>query len=474
MRIHTLSVLLIVYFAAFDVAALPAQQGGAQPVTELVISPRAVEHPVLKHRLLPAEYELREGNAAPILLRLAWEQTAYFSKVVPRFEEHLRLPLHDPKLIEAGTLLKRGLYEEMRRAAHRRTAHWEYPIGEQQGMVISLPDVQGARQLAGRGLSVWIRYHIATGQLEQAAEAIRVGFAISRHYGQTPFVVTQLIRVALNNLLLQRVEELVSQPGAANYYWALSALPRPLVDLRPALELQSQNLEESVEGLDRLEEPRSVEEWDNLARIVFQLYFNMPGAKPLTDAEKNEVRQRALARARAELPGWMEGGAGRVAGMPDSEAAVRWLVEQHHRQTQEITATMSLEGPAALEALRALQDRIEGFRKEIGFPGLLCTEIPHGLYLSCHSVQRRIDALRCVEAIRNFTATNSGTLPDTLDQITETPVPNDLLTGKPFQYERSGGSATLSAPDIASITGRAPRVHYRLTIRAAETNGSKK
>ncbi|MBW8883648.1 MAG: hypothetical protein JF612_02490, partial [Planctomycetia bacterium] len=156
-----LLVFCIVWLASSCLVRTGRAQAPIDPSpTELLVAPRAIEQPLLAHRLMPAEYELRDGNAAPIILRLAWEQTKYFTTVVPTFEEQLKLPLNDPKLIEAGPMLKPHFYEELRRAAHRRTAQWEYPLGEQNNLEIMLPDSQAARQIAGRGLSVWIRHQL--------------------------------------------------------------------------------------------------------------------------------------------------------------------------------------------------------------------------------------------------------------------------------------------------------------------------
>lgn len=443
---------------------LCAQQPAAPAPTELVLSPRAVEQPLLKHRLLPAEYELRDGNAAPILLRLAWEQTKYFTEVVPTFEEHLRLPLNDPKLIEAGPLLKDYFFEEMRRAAHRRTAHWEYPIGEQQNLEIRLPDTQAARQIAGRGLSLWIRYHIATGKLNEAEEAIRVGFALNRHVGRTPFIVTQLITVALNNLLLQRLEELLAQPEAANYYWALSALPRPLVDFRPAVELEARNIEQAI-GLVRLDDARTAQQWTDLDRAAFETYFTFSTAPQPADDEQKAIRRRCIGMARAELPAWVPGGANHVAAMSDSEAVVRWLIAQQHRMIEEIVAAMSLEPSAAVPALRDLQDRITAYRTQTRFPALPFAENPLNLNLTTYGLQRHVDALRAIEAIRHYAATHAGKLPESLDQITDTPAPLDPLTGKPFRYELANSTATLFAPGFPIDRGERAGINYRLTLR---------
>jgi hypothetical protein len=61
-------------------------------------------------------------------------------------------------------------------------------------------------------------------------------------------------------------------------------------------------------------------------------------------------------------------------------------------------------------------------------------------------LDRRIAALRCVEAIRLYAAAHDGKLPPALGDITEVPIPPDPMTGKPFDYRASGDRATLHAP----------------------------
>ena len=120
---------------------------------DLTLHPQAVEAPVLKYRLLPADSELKPGNAVPILLRLPWEQNAWMTKVYPTLHEWEARPLTDPEWKNAGHVLPPHFFNEMRRAAYRREAAWEYPIGEQVGYSILLPDVQGLRGFIGNGLA---------------------------------------------------------------------------------------------------------------------------------------------------------------------------------------------------------------------------------------------------------------------------------------------------------------------------------
>ena len=78
-------------------------------------------------------------------------------------------------------------------------------------------------------------------------------------------------------------------------------------------------------------------------------------------------------------------------------------------------------------------------------------------------LDRRVAALRVVEAIRLYAASHDGKLPEDLNQVTEVPVPDDPATGKPFEYRRDGAAAVLALPD-AGMKGR-PIPPYRITIR---------
>ena len=77
-------------------------------------------------------------------------------------------------------------------------------------------------------------------------------------------------------------------------------------------------------------------------------------------------------------------------------------------------------------------------------------------------IDRRVAALRAIEAIRLYTASHNGTLPESLSQITEVPVPEDPATGQPFEYHRDGNSATLVGPKAGLPP---PWPSYRITIR---------
>ena len=61
-------------------------------------------------------------------------------------------------------------------------------------------------------------------------------------------------------------------------------------------------------------------------------------------------------------------------------------------------------------------------------------------------VERRLNVVQYIEAIRLYAANHNGSLPPSLEAITEAPVPIDPATGKFFDYKVDGSTATLTAP----------------------------
>ena len=71
------------------------------------------------------------------------------------------------------------------------------------------------------------------------------------------------------------------------------------------------------------------------------------------------------------------------------------------------------------------------------------------VYLVEARTDRRIAALRCIEAVRLYAASHGGALPASMAEITEVPVPLDPVTGKSFEYAASETKATLTGPPPA-------------------------
>jgi hypothetical protein len=441
-----LSIILICFAWTTIVSAEDNPHGKME--CDLTVTAAAVGTSVLQHRLLPAEQELREGNAAPILLRLPWEQLPFMNEVVPKFAEFLEIPFNEPDRIRfAGEGISQRMLSEMRRAAYRRTADWEYPINEEPQSQILLPDVQGARNLIFRGLAVRIRFTIVQGQLDEAREGILVGLANSRHYARTPFIICQLVAAASANLMVDRLEELIPQEECPNLYWSLAALPGPFIPFQRAFEFERDMLVHSVDGLNDLGRERTPAQWAQLLESMLRALNDMPEA--LSEEQSREIKRIA----REELPKYEPERV--IDSLSDGELFIRWFMARRNALSDRMIAYASLSPPEAIDNLRRLELEMAEFAKDSRVGSFFVMKNPSSTYLGLTRIDRRIAALRVVEGLRHYAATHDGSLPERLEQMTETPAPLDPATGRPFEYKADsrGGLALLRAPGIKDGEG---------------------
>jgi len=443
----------------------------AQEPIELTVSPRAIEHPLMKYRLLPAEFEKKDGNAATIFLRLPFEQTQYMTEVVPTFNDYLEIPLDDPKLLDAGDVFNPRWYDELKRAAYRRDADWEYPIGEEKFFSIMLPDVQVSRSIMGRGLSVWIRHQLAHGHIDKAMEGIKVGLANSRHLSQTPIVIVQLVSTALNSMMCERIVELLNQPDCPNLYWAFTALPRPFLNRQPSYDMEQHLLFMDFPELQTPDDIKSDQAWNLLAHKVFHIMIETNQGKFLelsqTTQETSQIITKLAKIARKQLPQMTALPAQQIQSMSDAEAGLRFFVLKYEDLAHQLSAFANLEPVDAIPRMIDLNKQFNNFRTEVGLEDydLFNAEYAYLGYIGIHRTDRKIAALRIVEALRHYAATHQGKLPATLTDIKDLSIPKDPFTDKPFGYAVKNGVATLSGLDVLKDTKYNRSFTYKIKIR---------
>src|SRR5262249_7851898 len=87
-------------------------------------------------------------------------------------------------------------------------------------------------------LQVRFRAEVAGQRFDDAIRTAKTMFALSRHLGEHPSEVANLVGLWTAHLGLNTLAEMVQQPGCPNLYWALTDLPCPLVDLRKGVHGQ--------------------------------------------------------------------------------------------------------------------------------------------------------------------------------------------------------------------------------------------
>src|SRR3954467_2424323 len=205
-----------------------------QPVV-LDVQVAAAPVPALKYQLLPEVAEMNPGNAVPAYLKCFAEQHLFFFTKEPSEErERLRTcPLSD---IKPGSLKGYGgsALRQADHAARLEYADWNLlPQMREQGFMLLLPEVQQMRTLAN-ALVVRGRGQLVDKDYDGAVGTLKTLFALARHMGDHPTIITGLVGVAIAQMGCNLLEELVQQPGAPNLYWALTGLPAQLVDMRKA------------------------------------------------------------------------------------------------------------------------------------------------------------------------------------------------------------------------------------------------
>lgn len=447
--------LALLTWCCLSLAPLGAQESApekakpAGPKTVVVeITPRAIENPVLKYRFLPREDELKQGNAVPILLRLPWEQRAWMEKVYPNLQQWEDVPLTDPKWKEYSDIPPR-FFEEMKRAAYRRDAGWEYPIGETPAMTILLPDVQGLRAILGFGLSSRAKYHLSRGELNEALEVIKVGITNSRHIAATPFVVNQLVAATIQRSMFDRTLDLISQPKSPNLYWGLSNIPKGILSLERTADFEGQMLALTFPFIKDLDKSRDSQEWKKLFDQQLNLLAETMGmVVPKGEAGKKQAFAQAEQVARKELPKLLGYTPEKVAQMTMEEAVLRWFVTNHANLDSRYNAYSVLSAREALPQLLQLNLDCNEFYKHMNSKFFDFFKNPLFNYLSLNANYRRIQMLRVIEAVRHYTATHDGKFPEKLEDISDIPVPLDPLTDKPFVWKVEAGQATLGPPEL--------------------------
>jgi hypothetical protein len=79
-------------------------------------------------------------------------------------------------------------------------------------------------------------------------------------------------------------------------------------------------------------------------------------------------------------------------------------------------------------------------------------------------LDNNLNGLQCVEAIRHFAATHAGQLPQVLDDIKDVAIPNDVMSGKTFEYSRIATGAVIKS--VIPEGGR-PKdmIHYEIVLK---------
>jgi hypothetical protein len=465
--------------AALLVAATAglARQPQPQPPTRLTLDPMAAPVPALKYYLLPEVRDQNPGNAALLYLRaLNPEWIGHFQrdpKQATRMTELSEKPLGelDAKAAqEFANLMSSKMLKEVDRAARRPYCDWELTERfRAEGVNMVLPEVQAMR-LLGNLIRFRTKLELKAGKFDDAAVSLQTGFAMARHVADGPILIQGLVGVAIATMTLQAVEDWIDLPDAPNLYWALTDLPRPLIDLRRNFEGERLFIDALLPG--------------------YREMLADPSLPPPSTAQLQTYLSRAVSLSER----WQDNDFSRSMGglvlcLRNYGEAKRMLLE-HGRTSRQVEA-MPVVHAVFLQQVHEYDVAYDDTRKWLGVPYPVAAAVPAwlaersgnlaaersdiaGLLIPATArvdaaplrIERRLAALRCVEAIRLHAAANGRKLPSKLSEVTIVPVPVDPWSGKQFEYQLDGDKAVLATADPGDDTrGMVTALRYEIAIR---------
>lgn len=314
------------YFVILLLAVVPANaRRFASGPLELAVYPVKAPELAEKYSLLLKADKQTEADAVP-LYEKAIQAMPKGGKQLKQIQEWLQLPPEQLPQKQVDETIQKNI-ESLRlvaRAARCKQCNWpKWKPGT------TPPDQSGYRNLAFL-LKLWARLEIVRGGYDGALLAMQTGFGMARHVGQGPTTIQAMVGTAIGGMMCREVELFIKGKDSPNLYWALANLPKPLADVKIAIESERANLK-------------------------------------------------------------------------DYNFLVRWQMEK---------------------VLKPAHDRMQ---------------------FSAKRLDNNLNALQCVEAIRDYAATHAGRLPEKLSDISDLELPKDVMGDKAFEYRRTAAGAVVTS-----------------------------
>jgi hypothetical protein len=424
--------------------ALPAQADQTVTTTEIVIRltvpPMASPKPALRYLLLPDLKEMTPGNPIPNYLRCLLAQDFSTDRET----------------------LSRSALRQVDRAARMDKPDWQILLKlKTDGFGLLLPDLQKMRFLAS---VLQERFHdeVAQRRFDDALRTAQTMFALSRHMGEHPTLIGDLVAVAIATVAIGPLEEMLEQPDCPNLYWALTNLPEPLISVNKGMEGERVLIRSEFRELDD-REPMSKDQVkklifhiDNLRKQEGKLDKKVNGARAWIDAHSKDEKSIEAARRRLVEYGIPQE---RITRFPTDQVVLLDAFREYEARRDEAMKLMNLPTWQMEVMLRRTKPVKEPTLFDSVLPALTRVRRAQG------RLEQRIALLRHVEALRLYAAEHEGKLPEKLSDI-EVPLPNDPFTNKPFRYKVEDGTAHLrGTPPKGEEKNPGYNVHYEITLR---------
>lgn len=468
-------------------------------VIRMTVTPAAEPMPALRHRFVARSIDLKSGNAAAYYRRAGIALRPTMKKLREKFDEDTQLStwygvgydnsvpiakLPVEKIREASKFFDPIYDNNLQTAFERSSCDWELGIEDMRGVEIVsflLDDIQECRDFA-RMLVLRTRLAIAEKRYDAAVTSMQNQYRLGSDVAKVPFLVCGLIGLAIDGQSNNTVVELIANQDSPNMYWALTELPHPLIDLRPAVRFEMDFGPRMFPFIDRAETAQHApQEWNRLYTKAVREYSktggNLWGGANGRELDSTEAGVGATAVA---LVGYPHAKAQLIAQGMDRDRVEKMAVGQviaiytervYRKFANEYEKLWYMPFADMNKVWDSVEKRVYSAkplgtaedREILPIVSLLVPAIQAARGAEIRA-ERELAALRAIEAIRMFASNHDGKLPKTLGEITVVPVPINPATGGAFKYSLDGTTAILELPPSDRIAGSNRR--YEIQVAA--------
>jgi hypothetical protein len=309
------------------------------------------------------------------------------------------------------------------------------------------------------GLGGWIEAtalrDIDQGKNDEAIKTLRLGYEMADKVGTEPTVISALVSLHITHNMNDALIALMNRPDAPNLYFALCEVPsrqqifhHAMYGERRFLTLNMPNITKVLAG-----EELSSQKWGELLAEAMKLNDQFI-KDPLKDATAQNISD-----AKTEYAQRHNISADQAAGIDPVVLLGEFYVFHTEIISDDAFKWRGLPYPTALtkehQTAAAMQ---KAKTDQPGNPFLPLLDMSQAT-TKFANIDRQMAALTTIEAIRSYAAANSGKLPQSLDNLTDTPAPADPATGKPFEYRIDNDSAVISSTALGAPLTYTVRIH---------------
>lgn len=445
------------------------------------LTPQAEAKPALSVTLIPNEFDLIDGNAAVQYMQALafaeqhnaleairefqrkgrreaeaagkdasqaephiWLETAPSDLPLERVREYLGYSSFQTRYLDEALKRRNCDFDRNIRAA-------KDPIG------YLLPEIQVMRELS-RLQSMRFRLAIAEDRPQDAVHIFAQQLALGHHLDGEDFLVSNLVGVACATNGTQDAFYLSETAAAPNLYWAIAALPQPLMSMRRALayerELAFEQFKQFRE-VDEIPQPaiywqrfvaslaEEVEDWSDLGLGLPEGFAEPVGQALLIGAAYPGAKLFLIEELGMEPVN--------LDALPVTQVvflAMRRLYEQVRDESFKIQYLPSPQRASfsPYQAEKAANDKYGWINALSNFflPAVQAAGSARD------RLQQHLALLQTIEALRDHMAAHDGRLPEKLSEL-RLPAPNDPVIQHPFEYVYEEGQAKLSGAAVSVI-----------------------